>query len=220
MNVCILIPAYNEARTIGEVVLAARRVLEPVIVVDDGSSDDTAQIAKSQGAVVLKHASNRGKGAALRTGFQYVLENGYSAVITMDGDGQHSVFDIPQFLESFKKIKSGIIIGSRMHDISTMPAVRKLTNKLTSFVGSWLVGRRIEDSQSGFRLITSDVLRSVTLETDRFEMESELLVKAGKAGFRIVSVPIRTIYGQEKSKIDPLVDTRRFLGLLFRSLRW
>jgi len=257
MNFCLLIPAYNEARTIGQVVSEARKIISSVVVVDDGSQDATAQIAQDSGALVLKHQINSGKGAALRTGFQYALDHGYDAVITMDSDGQHDVDDIPRFLESFEKklpplkkkippnppllkggrflllpftegekgrfesrTRPGIILGSRMHNISTMPAVRKFTNKLTSFVGSLLAHQELEDSQSGFRLISSDVLRAVKLETSGYEMESELLVKASRSGFRITSVPIKTIYGQEVSRINPIVDTCRFFRLLFRSLRW
>jgi glycosyltransferase involved in cell wall biosynthesis len=254
MNICLLIPAYNEARTIGQIASRARKIIDSVIVVDDGSQDNTAQIAQDSGALVIKHQINRGKGAALRTGFQYVVDEGYDAVITMDSDGQHDVNDIPKFLEvfeeeshssrndrdlsalersrtlpslekgvwgGFKKPRIlGIIIGSRMNDISNMPAIRKCTNKLTSFIGSLLVHQEIRDSQSGFRLISSDVLRTVELETTGFEMESELLVKASRAGFRIASVPIKTIYGQEVSKINPVADTIRFLRLLFRSLRF
>lgn len=220
MNICLLIPAYNEARTIGQIVAKARRIMDSVVVVDDGSRDATAQIAQDSGALVIKHKVNSGKGAALRTGFQHVLDHGYDAVITMDSDGQHDVDDIPRFLEAFSNSLPGIILGSRMHDISTMPAVRKCTNKFTSFVGSLLSHQKLEDSQSGFRLINADVLRTVKLETSGFEMESELLVKASKAGFRIISVPIKTIYGQEISKINPAVDTYKFLRLLFRSFRW
>jgi glycosyltransferase involved in cell wall biosynthesis len=224
MNVCLLIPAYNEARTIGQVVSKARKIIGSIVVVDDGSQDATAQIAQDSGAFVLKHQVNSGKGAALRTGFQYALDHGYDAVITMDSDGQHDVDDIPKFLEAFEeKLRSlslGIIIGSRMQDISTMPAVRKFTNKLTSFVGSLLAHQELKDSQSGFRLISSDVLRVVELETSGYEMESELLIKASRSGFRITSVPIKTIYGQEVSKINPMVDTCRFFRLLFRSFRW
>lgn len=220
MRICLLIPAYNEARTIGQVVSEAREITESVVVVDDGSQDATAQIAEDSGALVIKHSVNSGKGAALRTGFQHVLDNGYDALITMDSDGQHDVNDIPGFLKAFDERGSGIIIGSRMQDISTMPAVRKFTNKFTSFVGSLLTHQKIRDSQSGFRLISSDVLRAVELETAGYEMESELLIKASRAGFRITSVPIKTIYGQEVSKINPVVDTCRFLRLLFRSLRW
>lgn len=201
-----------------------------MIVVDDGSYDATSQIAQNSGAIVIEHQINRGKGAALRTGFQYALDHKYDAVITMDSDGQHDADDIPKFLEAFESKTSalmyrdtkpiGIILGSRMQDISTMPAIRKVTNKLTSFVGSLLAHQKLTDSQSGFRLISSNVLRTVQLETTGFEMESELLIKASKTGFRIISVPIKTIYGQEVSKIDPVLDTYRFLRLLFRSLRW
>jgi len=220
MNICIIIPGYNESRTIGQVVSNARKIVEHVIVIDDASKDNTAQIAHASGAIVLRHEINKGKGAALKTGFQYAIEHNFDAVITMDSDGQHDTNDIPVFLEAYKEMGSGIIIGTRMSDISTMPFIRRLTNKLTSSIGSLIARQKIEDSQSGFRLITCDVLRSVKLESDRYEMESEILIKSSKAGFRIRSVPIRTIYGQEKSKINPIRDTYRFLRLLFRSLRW
>jgi len=227
MDICLIIPAYNEARTIGQVVSEARKIVSSVVVVDDGSRDDTAQIAEDSGALVLKHQVNSGKGAALRTGFQYALDHGYDAVITMDSDGQHDSSDIPAFLEAFnrkagfgKRTRPGVILGSRMQDIATMPAIRKFTNKFTSFVGSLLAHQELRDSQSGFRLISTDVLRAVELETSGYEMESELLIKASRAGFRITSVPIKTIYGQEVSKINPTLDTYRFLRLLFRSLRW
>ncbi len=220
MDICILIPGYNEEKMIGQVVSKARKVISDVIVVDDGSIDNTYQIAKSAGAIVIRHEVNKGKGAALKTGFQYALEHNYQAVITMDSDGQHDVDDIPNFLNALNVRKADIIIGSRMKNISTMPAIRKVTNKLTSYISSLLMHQKVDDSQSGFRLITSDVLRSVKLESDRYDMESEILIKASRAGFRIISVPIKTIYGQEKSKINPLVDTYRFIRLVFRSLRW
>jgi len=220
MKTCILIPGYNESRMIGQVVTNARKIIDDVVVIDDGSRDNTAQIAQDAGAYVIKHEVNKGKGAALRTGFQYVIDHGYDAVITMDSDGQHDPDDIPGFLDAVEKIGSGIIIGTRMGDISTMPLIRRCTNKLTSFSASMLARQKIEDSQSGFRLITTDVLKTVKLETAGFETESEILIKASKAGFRISSVSIKTIYGEEKRKIKPMRDTYRFLRLLFRSLRW
>lgn len=220
MKTCILIPGYNESRMIGQVVTNTRKIIDDVVVIDDGSRDNTAQIAQDAGAYVIKHEVNKGKGAALRTGFQYVIDHGYDAVITMDSDGQHDPDDIPGFLDAVEKIGSGIIIGTRMGDISTMPLIRRCTNKLTSFSASILARQQIEDSQSGFRLITTDVLKTIQLETAGFETESEILIKASKAGFRITSVPIKTIYGEEKSKIKPMRDTYKFLRLLFRSLRW
>jgi len=220
MKICVFIPGYNESRTIEQVVSNTLKVINDVVVVDDGSKDDTAQLAKDAGAIVLKHEINRGKGAALKTGFNYAVENGYDAVVTMDSDGQHDPEDIPRFLNALNSFKSGIIIGSRMNDITTMPAIRKCTNKLTSYVNSTFAHQRIDDSQSGFRLITTDVFRTIKLETDRFETESEILIKASKAGFKIISVPIKTIYGEEKSKIRPVKDTYTFIRLFFRSLRW
>ncbi len=170
MDICILIPGYNEEKMIGHVVSKARKVISDIIVVDDGSVDNTYQIAKSAGAIVIRHEVNKGKGAALKTGFQYALEHNYQAVITMDSDGQHDADDIPNFLNALNVRKADIIIGSRMKNISTMPAIRKVTNKLTSYISSLLMHQKVDDSQSGFRLITSDVLRSVKLESDRYDM--------------------------------------------------
>ncbi len=220
MKICIIMPGYNESRTIGQVVTNARKIIDDVVVIDDGSNDNTAQIAQNAGAYVIRHEINKGKGAALQTGFQYAVDKGYDIVVTMDSDGQHDPADIPNFLGALDKIGSGIIIGSRMGDISTMPWIRRCTNKLTSFTASKIAHQNINDSQSGFRLITIDVLKTIKLETTGFETESEILIKASKAGFRIISVPIKTIYGEEKSKIKPIRDTFKFLRLLFRSLRW
>jgi len=220
MKICIIIPGYNESKMIGQVVMKAYQIINDVIVIDDGSKDNTAQVAQDSGAIVIKHDLNKGKGAALKTGFDYAIKNEYDAVITMDSDGQHDPDDIQGFINTLDRVKSGIIIGSRMSDISTMPAIRKFTNKLTSFLSSIVARQKIDDSQSGYRLITIDVLKSVKLETDRFETESEILIKASKAGFKISSVPIKTIYGEEKSKINPMKDTYRFIRLFFRSLRW
>lgn len=220
MRICAIIPGYNESKTIGEVVSRVRKVIPDVVVIDDGSTDNTAEIAREAGAIVLQHERNKGKGAALKTGFRYALENNYDAVITMDSDGQHDSNDIPNFIRAINKHKSGIIIGSRMNDLSNMPMIRRFTNKATSIANSIIAGQKIVDSQSGFRLITCDVLRAVTLESDRYELESEILIKASKYGFQIRTVPIKTIYGDEKSKIKPVRDTYRFIRLLFRSLSW
>ena len=220
MSVCLLIPAYNEARTIGQVVSDARKIIDSVVVIDDGSQDATAQIAQDSGALTLRHQVNRGKGAALRTGFQYVLDHGYDAAITMDSDGQHDVDDIPRFLEAFNEKGSGVILGSRMHDISTMPLHRRCSNTLTSLVISIRVGCRIPDSQSGFRWIRSSVLRAIPLKDDGYHLESELLIKAGKKGVRISAVPIDTIYRNEESSIKPFGDTIRFIVLIIRSFFW
>ena len=219
MRVCVLIPAYNEARAIAPIASTAAKKVETVIVVDDGSSDATAEEGRRAGAVVLSHAENRGKGAALRTGFRYALEKGFDGVLVMDADGQHNPADIDIFLARAAESDAGIILGNRMGEKRNMPPVRYLTNRFTSAVISAMAGQRIPDSQCGFRFIRSPVLRGMELKTGRFETESEMLIEAGRGGWRIDSVRISTIYGAEKSKIKPFVDTLRFLRLLLTCRR-
>ena len=219
MRVCVLIPAYNEARAIAPIASTAAKKVETVIVVDDGSSDATAEEGRRAGAVVLSHAENRGKGAALRTGFRYALEKGFDGVLVMDADGQHNPADIDTFLARAAEADAGIILGNRMGETRNMPPVRYLTNRFTSAVISAMAGQRIPDSQCGFRFIRSPVLRGMELKTGRFETESEMLIEAGRGGWRIDSVRISTIYGAEKSKIKPFVDTLRFLRLLLTCRR-
>jgi len=151
-------------------------------------------------------------------GFNYALANGYDAVITMDGDGQHLPEDIPYFMRLAKYSDSAIFIGNRMQRTKTMPFVRVVTNRFMSWLLSCLTKQRIPDSQCGFRLIKKEVLKSVTLVTSKYETESEILIKGSRLGFKIEAVPIKTIYRKEKSQINPLIDTVRFIRLIIRAL--
>ncbi len=218
MKTCLLLPAYNEAKAIGNIISKSRAFIESIIVVDDGSNDTTARIAENLSVVVLKHKSNLGKGMALRTGFEYALKQGYELVLTMDADGQHEPEDIPRFLEKLRNDNPDILIGARIIERWKMPLHRRLNNRLISMIGSWLCGQRVVDFQSGFRFIKSEVLRSVALETRRYETESELLIKAGRLGFRINSLPIRTIYDGEVSNIKPLREILLFTRMLYKNL--
>ncbi|HHZ90195.1 TPA: glycosyltransferase family 2 protein [Candidatus Poribacteria bacterium] len=219
MHVCLLLPAYNEAKTIGQVVREASEFVNDILVIDDGSVDKTAQIAEEAGGKVIKHSTNLGKGMALRTGFDYVSQKGYDLIATMDSDGQHQPSDLPRFIDYFKNNKPDIIIGARIHDRIKMPRHRRFNNWLVSSVGSALCGQEVKDFQSGFRLIRTEVLRSVELHTERYETESELLIKAGRIGFKIQSIPINTIYNAEVSNIKPLREMRLFTKLLINSLK-
>jgi len=219
MHVCLLLPAYNEAKTIGQVVREASEFVNDVLVIDDGSVDKTAQIAEEASGKVIKHSTNLGKGMALRTGFDYVSQKGYDLIATMDSDGQHQPSDLPRFIDYFKNNKPDIIIGARIHDRIKMPRHRRFNNWLVSSVGSALCGQEVKDFQSGFRLIRTEVLRSVELHTERYETESELLIKAGRIGFKIQSIPINTIYNAEVSNIKPLREMRLFTKLLINSLK-
>lgn len=217
LKTCVLIPSYNEARTIGGIVRCLRLMQLPVYVVDDGSADDTASEAGREHAVVIRHEKNAGKGASLRDGFERILEDGFDAVLVMDGDGQHSTEDVRSFIDTMEKTGTDIVVGNRMLDTRTMPFVRIQTNRFMSFLLSAVAGQPIPDTQCGFRLIKRDVLEKVRLETSNFETESELLIKAGRAGFRIGSVPVETVYQGQHSRINPVVDTLRFFKFLIRA---
>ena len=218
-----VIPAFNAEKTLSEVIKGVCRFLprENVIVVDDGSKDKTSIVAEEKGVIVLKHSENMGKGSALKTGFKYLLESSkIVAVFTIDSDGQHDPSEIPSFVEAFETTDADIIIGNRMNEIKDMPAIRKLTNRTTSAIISRIAGCKISDSQSGYRLISRRVLEKIELVTGRYDTESEILIKAGREGAKIESVPIKTIYADEVSSINPLRDTIRFLSLVIRSFFW
>jgi len=217
-NLCALIPSYNEARTIGALVTELKARDMVVYIVDDGSIDDTAMIASAHGAVVVKHVKNLGKGASMREGFKHILKRGFDAVVVMDGDGQHAVTDIDNFLKKMDETNADIVIGNRMSDTSTMPRIRIYTNRFMSFLISALAKQRIPDSQSGFRLIKCPVLQDIHLQSSNYEIESEMIIEASRHGFKIESAPIRTIYSDERSHINPIVDALRFIGFLFKSL--
>jgi len=175
--------------------------------------DDTGKRAEEKGAFVIKHEKNRGKGDALITGFNYSLKNNYDIIITLDADGQHDPSEIPNFLKKIDKYD--IIIGAR--DFKEMPFPRRISNTITTFLLSLRTHQKIGDSQSGYRLIKTDVLRGLDFKTERFILESELLVRAK---CRIGNVRIKTIYAGEKSHINNLRDTIKFIKFLIQSLSW
>ncbi len=217
-KICILIPAHNEARAIAGVVKAARVKGLDVIVVDDGSSDDSARLAREAGAEVLVNFKNQGKGFSLQRGFDHIISRDYDALITMDADGQHAVEDLDSFVDLFNARHPDIICGNRMTDHKGMPFVRFITNKVMSGLISLVCRQTIHDTQCGYRLISCHVLRNVLLSSSAFEIESEVLIKASKKKYRIASVPVRTIYGDEVSKINPFFDTARFIIYIVREM--
>lgn len=216
MKTCVLIPSYNEAKNIGAVTRELKSLGLAAYVVDDGSTDDTAGIAASQGAVVITHTKNRGKGASLIEGFDRILKEGFDAVLIMDGDGQHATGDIDNFFKKMTETGADIVIGNRMLDTASMPALRKITNRIMSRVISRMCGQVIPDTQCGFKLIKRRVLESIKFEFSNFEIESEILLKAARKGFKIESVPVKTVYRDETSKIKPIFDTIRFISFLIK----
>ena len=213
-KICVLIPSYNEAKTIGCMVKQLRRRQMIVYVVDDGSTDGTAEKARAEGAIVVVHHKNMGKGASLIEGFKHVLKKDFDAVMVMDGDGQHSIDDIDNFLKKYKETGADIILGNRMLNTASMPYVRLHTNRFMSWLLSRIAGQDMPDTQCGFRLIKKAVLQKVKLESRRYDAESELIIKASRLGFKIESVAVRTVYQGEVSRINPVFDTLRFMVLL------
>jgi glycosyltransferase involved in cell wall biosynthesis len=214
MKVCCIIPAYQESRAIDRVITIAQKYCTHVVVVDDGSTDNTAKIAEANGATVLRHLTNLGKGAALRTGFNYAIKKQYDVIITLDGDLQHNPHSIPRFLD---KIKQGydIIVGSRYQTQSEdMPFARKLSNLITTTVLRVIFKVPVTDSQSGYRAFKRRVLETIPVRDNGFAAETEILIDAQRAGFLISEVPIATSYGEEESKIRAGRDISRWLATL------
>jgi glycosyltransferase involved in cell wall biosynthesis len=214
MKILLLIPAFNEARTIGALVAAAKTYVPDVLVVDDGSVDNTASAAA--GAIVHRHKTNRGKGAALKTGFNYVLDHSYDWVITMDADGQHDPHDLAAFLPLSDRFD--LILGNRMEESARVPWLRRLANLSACSIVSTLCAQRILDSQTGFRAYSAALLRAVRLHCSHYDLETEVIVKAARQGFRIGHVRIKTIYAGELSRFRNLKDSLRFLAVAGRLL--
>jgi glycosyltransferase involved in cell wall biosynthesis len=216
-KVLALIPAYNEADHIQSVVQKTSRFL-PVLVVDDGSKDNTVEQAELADAQVLRQVPNQGKGAALKAGFRWALEHGYQAVLTLDADGQHDPDEIPLFLAAFQERRSDLIIGER--NFSEMPFIRRFANSSGRILFSWAVGRPIRDNQSGYRLISKRLIETIlTSHEAGFEYEVEMIVSCVRKGYVLDGVPIRTIYADEKSHISPLKHVQGFINLVLKTRR-
>jgi glycosyltransferase involved in cell wall biosynthesis len=212
-----LIPAYQEAPRIGRVVAAAQRHL-PVVVIDDGSTDDTAAVAEAAGATVLRQSPNAGKGAALRVGFRHALGTDAEAAVTLDADGQHDPDDIPRLLEAFAARRAELIIGRR--DPRAMPATRHISNVVGGAMLAVALGRTVPDNQSGFRLV-GRTLMGAMLESDEsgFEFEVEMIARCIALGLPLDSVPIRTIYAGEPSHVRPWRHFTEFLRVVRKARR-
>ncbi|HEU4929678.1 MAG TPA: glycosyltransferase family 2 protein [Candidatus Krumholzibacteria bacterium] len=217
-----IIPAYNAGRHLGAVIdrVAGYVPRDRIVVVDDGSKDDTRAVAEKSGVVVEVHPENRGKGAAIRSGIERAQELGVPFAILLDADGQHSPDEIPAFIARQKATGADVVVGNRLVDSANMPWLRKATNYVTSAVVSLLAGRKVADSQNGYRLIRLDHFKKFPLTTSRYEIESEMIIRAGRAGGKFASVPIKTIYAGEASFINPFVDTLRFLRMVGKSFFW
>jgi glycosyltransferase involved in cell wall biosynthesis len=210
-----LIPAYNEGRHIAGVIERTRKYL-PVLVVDDGSTDNTAAQAEAAGADVVRQVPNQGKGAALMNGFRWARQRDYEAVVMLDADGQHDPDEIPRFLHAYQSEQADLIIGQRA--FRYMPRLRRTTNTVGTWMFSWAVGQYIPDNQSGYRLLSRRMLEATlgSRETN-FEFEVEMIVLCIQQGYRLSWVPIKTIYGDEKSHIRPLRHAYHFARMVLQA---
>lgn len=223
MKLCAVIPAFNNEKTIAEVVEKTSAEIDHVVVVDDGSTDDTARLAEEAGARVLRVPKNRGKGNALRIAFSYAVEKDLDAVITLDADLQHDPSEIPKLVKHYVTESSKIVIGNRLTDREKIPPIRYTVNRIGTYTFSWLIHQPVEDSQCGFRLYDRQIMGAFQVLNDGFEAEADLLLRAGKRGYKIGFVPIKTIYFPDRlsrSYYRPVKDTFRISIIFLMNLFW
>lgn len=214
-KILAIIPAFNEGQKIKSVIEETLKFL-PVLVVDDGSADQTAILSEAAGARVIRQNPNQGKGAALLAGFEYALNRGYDAVLTLDADGQHDPQEIPLFLHQYAKENCDLIIGSR--EFFKMPLIRRIANIWGEKAFSWALRQPIRDNQSGYRLISSRLMNSVLASKERgFEFEVEMIVICAEKKFKMDWVPIQTIYADEKSHIKPIRHLFNFIRVIVQT---
>ncbi|OGW42901.1 MAG: hypothetical protein A2Y66_00230 [Nitrospirae bacterium RBG_13_41_22] len=205
-NICVVIPAYNASRTVGDVTRGALKHISRVFVADDGSIDATGVNASAAGAEVITIDMNKGKGNALKLLFQRAMKDGYDAVVSMDADGQHDPDEIPKFIAMHDMYPDSIITGSRMHEREKIPRSRYNSMRIARFYISLVANQFIEDTQCGFRLYPLSLIKEIQLVTGKYVTETELLMKAGDMGVTIKLVNIRTIYNENGSYFRPIAD--------------
>lgn len=205
-----IVPCFNEQRTIADLTKALRARFDIVVVVDDGSTDSSAVRATEAGATVLRHEVNRGKGAALQTGWRWAHARNFKWTLCLDADGQHSPEDVPTFFRCAERSAAALVIGNRMAAPWGMPWLRRLVNRWMSRRISRVAGQPLPDSQCGFRLMNLEAWAALSITSSRFEIESEVLWAFVTAKYRVEFVPIRVIYTEQQSKIHPVRDTIRW----------
>ena len=205
-----VIPCFNEGATVASVVAGLQRHLSLIIAVDDGSIDDTASAAANAGAMVIRHEQNCGKGAALRTGLSQAFKLGFEWAVTADGDGQHAPADLPEFFRCAESSGASLVIGNRMHNARAIPWLRRQVNRWMSRQLSRHAGRHLPDTQCGFRLVHLETWAGLPLQTEHFEIESEMLTAFLSAGEAVAFVPIQVIGRSRDSHIFPMTDSLRW----------
>lgn len=210
----VVIPAFNEEKNIASVIDGVKKHLEQVIVVDDGSQDNTFKEAELAGAVVLRHEKNLGKGAALKTGFAHTLKHfpDCEAIIILDADGQHNPEEIPKFIDVFQKTGADLILGERMINRREMPFLRRVGNSAVSWLISRKIGQKISDSQTGFRLFSRKFLENFNPESTGYAVETEIILAAVRASFKINTIPVSAKY-LNKNSLNFLKDLRIIISI-------
>jgi len=220
MNAVAIVPAFNEARSIADVVTGLHGIVSHVLIVDDGSTDQTAARARAAGAEVLTRGTNTGKGSAIRAGLAHVMTRPFTHVLLLDGDMQHRPREASRLLDAAQRTGADLVLGEREFSREGMPAARYHANRIGSRVLSWFVGAPVQDTQCGFRVCRLDALRDLPLRARGYEIETEMLVKLRRRGARLASVPITAVYAAERSKLRPVRDTTRtcFLAVYYQFL--
>ena len=217
-KILLLVPAFNAAKYIPELMKRTEPYFSQndILIVNDGSADSTQAEMDKLSCHKITFPENRGKGEALKAGFDFAVTNGYDAVITIDADLQHKPEHLPAFLENYNT--GDVIIGTRAIETKLMPLDRLMTNNLTSLIISVFGCTRIRDSQSGYRLIKTRVLKKLHLTSARYDTESEMLFQTGYLGFRAAEIPIETVYEGSHSFINPFKDTTRFIRQIWKRM--
>lgn len=220
MIVHALIPAYNEEETVADVVSGLASIVDAVTVVDDGSTDRTVDRAQAAGAATIRHAVQRGKGAAVRTGLEAILPTDCTHVLLIDADLQHKPEEARRLIEAARETGADLVIGARQFVREGMPASRYHTNRIGSRALSSFVGVPIADTQCGFRLFKADALRGLKLTARGYEIETEMLVKVRRRGGVVASARVSAVYNGRPSRLRPIRDTTKtcFLAVYYRYL--
>ena len=214
-KICAVIPFFNEQRTIKEIITRTLQYVDYVIAVNDGSTDKSCdEVPKNDKVFLLSYNQNRGKGFALKTGFEESIKHGSDITVTLDADLQHIPEKIPDLIFGLKDYH--VVVGNRLENLKKMPVQRIMSNKLTSLLLSLKTKQRLKDTQSGFRAYKTGILGDIMPSYTGFEAESEMLVYAAEKNYKINFVPVPTIYADENSKMRPLQAIAGFIKVLLK----
>jgi len=221
LRTAAVIPAYNAAKTLGPIVADVRRLIPDVVVVNDASTDATAEVAEAAGAEVLHHPHNRGKGAAVRTGIEHLTARGMDRAVALDADGQHLPQEIPKLLAESDRYPEAMVLAVRDKTGQPIAAMNRFANGVADWMTSWVAGRDFPDTQCGFRVYPLPAVPELRAQGERMEYDIEILILAARAGMNIRNVRTRVYYppvAERESYYRPIEDTARIAWVMFSSL--